>query len=75
MNNDSEIQFLDGPHSRIKELRFTIQTMVDLMRGLRALHFVGPCITFFGSARFKEDHPYYEQTRHAAAALQNWALL
>jgi len=41
--------------------------MVDLIRGLRALHFVGPCITFFGSARFKEDHPYYQLTRDAAA--------
>ncbi len=31
------------------------------MRGFRALHFVGPCVTVFGSARFKADHPYYEQ--------------
>ena len=29
------------------------------MRGFRALHFVGPCVTVFGSARFREDHPYY----------------
>jgi len=42
--------------------------MTDLIQGLRALHFVGPCITVFGSARFKEGHPYYEQTREAAAA-------
>src|SRR5262249_9523341 len=28
-----------------------------------ALHFVGPCVTVFGSARFKEDHPYYELAR------------
>ena len=27
--------------------------------GFRSLHFVGPCITVFGSARFKEDSPYY----------------
>ncbi|MES2265143.1 MAG: TIGR00730 family Rossman fold protein [Bacteroidota bacterium] len=64
----TEIQFLDGPHSRLKELKFTIQTMIDLVRGLRALHFIGPCITVFGSARFGEEHPYYEQTRKAAAA-------
>jgi uncharacterized protein (TIGR00730 family) len=24
---------------------------------------MGPCITVFGSARFKEDHPYYQQAR------------
>jgi uncharacterized protein (TIGR00730 family) len=29
------------------------------VRGFRALHFVGPCVTVFGSARFKEDHAYY----------------
>lgn len=68
MTTTTEIQFLDGPHSRLKELKFTFQTMIDLLRGLRALHFVGPCITFFGSARFKEDHPYYQLTRDAAAA-------
>ncbi|MES2377862.1 MAG: TIGR00730 family Rossman fold protein [Bacteroidota bacterium] len=68
MAEGSDIQFLDGPQSRLKELKFTFKTMVDLMQGLRALHFVGPCITIFGSARFKEDHPYYELTRKAAAA-------
>jgi uncharacterized protein (TIGR00730 family) len=65
--NNAEIQFLDGPHSRLKELTLTLQTMTDLIRGLRALHFVGPCITVFGSARFSEDHPYYQLTRRAAA--------
>jgi uncharacterized protein (TIGR00730 family) len=68
MANQADIQFLEGPQSRFKELKFTIQTMADLMRGLRALHFIGPCITVFGSARFKEDHPYYDLTRKAAAA-------
>jgi hypothetical protein len=68
MADGADIQFLDGPQSRLRELKFTFKTMIDLMQGLRALHFVGPCITIFGSARFKEDHPYYELTRKAAAA-------
>jgi uncharacterized protein (TIGR00730 family) len=68
MTNDTDIEFLAGPRSRLQELKFTFQTMVDLMQGLRALHFVGPCITIFGSARFKEDHPYYDLTRRAAAS-------
>ncbi len=68
MENNSDIQFLDGPRSRFKELKFTFQTMIDLMQGLRALHFLGPCITVFGSARFKENHPYYDITRKASAA-------
>ena len=33
------------------------------MKGFRTLHFVGPCVTVFGSARFKPDHPYYEMAR------------
>ena len=50
---------LQGPHSRVKELILVLQTMRDFIRGFRTLHFVGPCVTVFGSARFKEDHPYY----------------
>lgn len=50
---------LEGPHSRRKELWLVLRTVLDFLRGFRALHFVGPCVTVFGSARFKEDHPYY----------------
>ena len=65
--NKAEIQFLDGPQSRWKEFKFAFQTTLELIRGFRALHFIGPCITVFGSARFKEDHPYYQLTRTASA--------
>ncbi|MFD0765136.1 TIGR00730 family Rossman fold protein [Mucilaginibacter lutimaris] len=68
MANTPEIKFLDGPQSRWQELKFTFGTMMELIRGFRALHFIGPCITVFGSARFKEDHPFYKQTREAAGA-------
>ena len=33
------------------------------IRGFRTLHFVGPCIAVFGSARFAQDHPYYQLAR------------
>lgn len=62
----SEIQFLEGPQSRMEELKFTIKIIWELLRCFRKLHFIGPCITFFGSARFKEGHPNYEFTRKAA---------
>lgn len=65
--DNSEIQFLHGPQSRLKELKFTFETMMDLIHGFRALHFIGPCITVFGSARFNEDHPYYDLARKASA--------
>lgn len=65
--NKSEIIFLEGPQSRWKEFVFTLKTVRQFIRGFRKLHFLGPCITVFGSARFKEDHPYYDLTRKAAA--------
>ncbi|MEJ5962884.1 TIGR00730 family Rossman fold protein [Pedobacter immunditicola] len=67
MMNKSEIVFLEGPQSRWKDFVFTLKTMREFIRGFRKLHFLGPCITVFGSARFKEDHPYYDLTRKAAA--------
>jgi uncharacterized protein (TIGR00730 family) len=63
----SEIKFLSGPQSRIKEFLFTISIVRQFIKGFRELHFIGPCITVFGSARFKEDHEYYKLTRKAAS--------
>jgi uncharacterized protein (TIGR00730 family) len=55
--------YLDGPKSRGYELGFAWRVFRQFIKGFRTLHFVGPCITVFGSARFKEDHAYYEQAR------------
>src|SRR2546423_3219114 len=43
--------------------------MRDFLRGFRTLHFVGPCVTVFGSARIKRDDPHYELTRKMGAAI------
>jgi uncharacterized protein (TIGR00725 family) len=43
--------------------------MAEFIRGFRALHFVGPCVTVFGSARFKDDHPYYILARDVGSGL------
>jgi uncharacterized protein (TIGR00730 family) len=53
--------FLEGPHSRGKELMFLLDVVKEFVRGFRALHFVGPCVTVFGSARFDEQHEYYQR--------------
>lgn len=55
--------FLEGPKSRGYELSFAIKVFFQFIKGFRSLHFVGPCITVFGSARFKEDHEYYKTAR------------
>jgi uncharacterized protein (TIGR00730 family) len=51
--------YLDGPQSRSVELAFAWKVFCQILAGNRALYFVGPCITVFGSARFNENHPYY----------------
>lgn len=58
--SQEEIVFLDGPRSRWKEFTFVMKVMRQFIRGFRKLHFAGPCVTVFGSARFGEDHPYYQ---------------
>ena len=64
--------FLEGPHARSAELRRLWRIGLDFVRGFRALHFVGPCVTVFGSARFSESHRYYalgrEMGRHLGRA-------
>lgn len=52
--------FLEGPRPRIHELNFAWHIFRQFITAFRNLHFVGPCITVFGSARFKEDHKYYQ---------------
>ena len=56
MRDDSEYKFLNGPRSRTQEFVFTVKILFEFIRGLRAFHFLGPCVTVFGSARYKSDH-------------------
>jgi len=68
-NGNTEIQFLRGPQSRWEEFTFTVKVLFEFVKGFRALHFVGPCVTVFGSARFKQDHEYYALTRDVAGQI------
>jgi len=61
--------FLEGPRSRKSEFASVVRIAFELIRGFRTLHFVGPCVTVFGSARFGADHPYYALAREAGARL------
>lgn len=65
----SDIVLLQGPRARILELGTILRAGRDFIRGYRTLHFVGPCVTIFGSARFTEDHPAYVQARALGAAV------
>lgn len=54
-----ELRFLSGPQPRGSEFIRTLRIGWEFLRGFRKLHWLGPCVTVFGSARFAEDHPYY----------------
>ena len=56
-------RFLEGPQPRGFELMRAARVFYELMRGFRTFHFAGPCVTAFGSARFKDGHPYYALAR------------
>jgi uncharacterized protein (TIGR00730 family) len=60
---------LEGPHSRFEELLTLFRIMADFLRGFRVLHFVGPCVTVFGSARIKADTPEYQLAREMGAGI------
>jgi len=64
-----EKSFLEGPRARWREMKYVFGVIAQFVKGFRTLHFVGPCITVFGSARFKEDHPYYELARKTSSEL------
>jgi uncharacterized protein (TIGR00730 family) len=60
---------LEGPRSRFGEFITLVRVALDFLRGFRVLHFVGPCVTVFGSARVGPESPYYEMARKMGAAI------
>jgi len=64
-----EYEYLEGPKSRSSELAFTIRVFFQFIKGFRKLHFVGPCVTVFGSARFQPGHAYYKMAEAVGGAI------
>jgi len=58
---------LVGSRSRRREFRTVIQVTRELIRGFRQLHFVGPCVTVFGSARITPDQAEYKAAEEISA--------
>jgi len=69
-----DIPFIEGPRRRETELFTVIQIMMEFIKGFRTFHFCGPCITVFGSARIKEDNPYYKMTMDIGRRLARMGL-
>ena len=65
----AERKYLSGPQSPAFELVHATRIFTEYLRGLRALHSVGPCVTVFGSARLGAGDPAYELARRTGALL------
>lgn len=59
----TEKVFLAGKRDHGADLESAVRVFLEMLRGYESLDFEGPCVTVFGSARFREDHPYYQLAR------------
>src|SRR5438046_8786208 len=62
-------QFLQGPQKRSFELARAVRIFFEILHGFRRLHFLAPCVTVFGSARFTEQHEFYGLAREVGQRL------
>jgi uncharacterized protein (TIGR00730 family) len=60
---------LEGPHYGSHGPWLVLRAVRDFFRGFATLHFVGPCVTVFGSARIAEGHPSYTLARELGRGL------
>ena len=65
----AEKAFLRGRRTRHEDLESVVTIFLEFLRGFESFDFEGPCVTVFGSSRFKEDHEYYKLARDMGAAL------
>jgi uncharacterized protein (TIGR00730 family) len=64
-----EQDFLTNPRTAEGERERLARIQEEFERGFRALGRLGPAVTVFGSARFKEGHRYYELAREVGREL------
>ena len=59
----AEKVFLSGRRSREADLVSAVSVFLEMLKGFESFDFEQSCVTVFGSARFGEDHEYYELAR------------
>lgn len=57
---DADFNLLRGTENYLGDLLRSVRIWHEFRRGFKALSSVHNCVTFFGSARFTPDHPYYK---------------
>jgi uncharacterized protein (TIGR00730 family) len=65
----SNRNFLNPHRSIADEIRDSHKAMTDLWQGISSFADISNCVTVYGSARFKEGHPYYEMARSMGKTL------
>jgi uncharacterized protein (TIGR00730 family) len=65
----AEKLFLSGRRDREADLESAVTFFLEFLRGFESFDFDTPCVTVFGSSRFREDHPYYQMARDLGAEL------
>lgn len=69
VREEKERDLYVGETPRRSDFMTMVRVFLDFLRGFRALHFVGPCVTVFGSARLGEGTPEYQTGREVGAML------
>lgn len=63
--------FLRGPDDLLLDFDRAVKVFNEFVTGCRGLYDIGPAVTVFGSARFAEDHRYYQMARELGRELAN----
>jgi uncharacterized protein (TIGR00730 family) len=69
MSKSNDKKFFESERTIADEIRDSHKALSDLWQGVSAFEKIKNCVTVYGSARFKEGHPYYELARGMGKAL------
>ena len=68
-NGSAERELLTQTRTPEKEKARLKRINDEFVRAFKGLYRIGPAVTVFGSARFKQRHPYYKLARSVGAEL------
>jgi len=69
MKQSNDQKFLEGTRSLADEIRDSHKVLSDLWEGITLFSQIKNCVTVYGSARFRENHPYYQLARSMGKVL------
>lgn len=61
----------DWPEIKVSDSWATFKIMAEFVEGFEKMSRIGPCVSIFGSARTKPEHPYYKLAEEIARKLVN----